>query len=208
MGTRPDGCNSLCRCHSIVYVFKPNLHDRGELNCFVVLKHGIGTHIWNITLGKIGEGGFKVRGSRLRESISAVLANLGRPKTILLFETFYGPIVFCVKLSIFLLYLRIFAPNRKFRIYTYLGILWIFLLHAITTSLYAVFCAPRGQENWLTSYMSTRCRHDQKLALAASVFNLISDLYIICLPIPAVWKLQLPRKKKVGVLVVFMTGSL
>ena len=39
---------------------------------------------------------------------------------------------------------------------------------------------------------------------AASV---VSDLYLVILPLPAVWSLQLPFRKKIGVSAMFLTGS-
>ena len=36
--------------------------------------------------------------------------------------------------------------------------------------------------------------------------NLASEIYILCVPIPAVSKLQLSTKKRIGVTVIFATG--
>lgn len=38
--------------------------------------------------------------------------------------------------------------------------------------------------------------------------NLASDLYIICIPVMAASKLQIGMKARVGLILVFMTGSL
>jgi hypothetical protein len=38
--------------------------------------------------------------------------------------------------------------------------------------------------------------------------NLSSDIYILCVPIMAASKLQMSRKRKIGLLLVFMTGIL
>lgn len=38
--------------------------------------------------------------------------------------------------------------------------------------------------------------------------NLSSDIYILCVPIMAALKLQMSRKTKTGLLLVFMTGIL
>lgn len=39
-------------------------------------------------------------------------------------------------------------------------------------------------------------------------FNVVSDIYLLCLPIAAVSRLQLPTRKKVGIISVFLTGLL
>lgn len=38
--------------------------------------------------------------------------------------------------------------------------------------------------------------------------NLASDIYIICLPITAILRLQLPKRKRVGIMLIFLTGLL
>lgn len=43
---------------------------------------------------------------------------------------------------------------------------------------------------------------------AVGAINLITDIYILCLPIAAVSKLQLPTRKKIGVMMIFFTGLL
>ena len=43
---------------------------------------------------------------------------------------------------------------------------------------------------------------------ATGAFNLISDIYLLCVPIAAVLKLQLSFKNKIGIILVFMTGLL
>jgi hypothetical protein len=40
------------------------------------------------------------------------------------------------------------------------------------------------------------------------VFNSIGDLFILTLPIPALWRLQLPRRQKAYLLFVFSLGFL
>jgi hypothetical protein len=37
----------------------------------------------------------------------------------------------------------------------------------------------------------------------SGVFGLISDVYILIIPMPAVWKLNIRKEKKVGVYVIF-----
>lgn len=43
---------------------------------------------------------------------------------------------------------------------------------------------------------------------AIGAFNVFSDVYILCLPIMAVSKLQLPTRKKIGVIMIFLSGIL
>lgn len=41
---------------------------------------------------------------------------------------------------------------------------------------------------------------------ALGVMNVFSDVYILCVPTAAISKLQLSKKKKIGVMLVYITG--
>lgn len=44
--------------------------------------------------------------------------------------------------------------------------------------------------------------------IPTSAFGVVIDLFILVLPIIAVLQLQLPTRRKIGVIVIFMTGLL
>lgn len=114
-----------------------------------------------------------------------------------------------VKLSIFLLYLKLFTPSTTMRHLIYFGMVAIFLIHLTPTALIPAFCVPRGDDSWAAASFVSRCvKGSLYVAAAGAVLVTVSDLYILCLPIPAVWALQLSRKTKIRILMVFMTGAL
>ena len=41
---------------------------------------------------------------------------------------------------------------------------------------------------------------------ALGIMNVVSDVYILCVPTAAISKLQLSKKRKIGVMLVFVTG--
>ncbi|KAF2745750.1 hypothetical protein M011DRAFT_405812 [Sporormia fimetaria CBS 119925] len=47
-----------------------------------------------------------------------------------------------------------------------------------------------------------------RVSVATGVFNVVSDLYILILPLPAVRKLKLSPRRKLGVYLIFSTGGL
>lgn len=67
---------------------------------------------------------------------------------------------------------------------------------------------PRKGESWALALLSSRCRDTIAMAYVQGIFNIDSELYVLVLPLPVLWKLQLPLRKKVGVSAVFMTGLL
>lgn len=46
------------------------------------------------------------------------------------------------------------------------------------------------------------------MVIVLGVVSLVSDVYLVILPLPAVWKLQLPLGRKIAVSAMFFTGSM
>ena len=120
----------------------------------------------------------------------------------------YGPTVFFAKLSLFLLYLRIFSPNRTMRLLIYAGISVNLVYYVATAVGMMAFCLPRHGESWPLALLSQHCHHAITMTYVQGIFNIVSDLFILVLPIPVVWRLQMPQRKKWGVFAIFATGSL
>jgi len=109
------------------------------------------------------------------------------------------------KLSILLQYIRIFVPNRGKMYYLVHSFIWINIIIFSLQFFLAIFqCTPRtklwdpslpGQcINWLVDLTVT------------GVFNLISDFCILIMPFAWIWRLQISRRRKLGVSAIFMIG--
>lgn len=109
------------------------------------------------------------------------------------------------KVSILLFYLRTFQSYSKLRHTA--GALLIFVI-SVALVIFAVMitaCVP------LRKYWNSATRgHCQPEGVwwAMSGFNALSDLCIFVLPLPVIYHLQLPRQKKLHLVVVFTVGSL
>ena len=86
---------------------------------------------------------------------------------------------------------------------------------AITTTFYIsttvamlIFITPRRGETWAERLITKETRRSFTLPVATSSFGVVIDLVILLLPIIAVMPLQLPTRRKIGVVSVFMTGLL
>lgn len=112
------------------------------------------------------------------------------------------------KASIFLLYLRLFGPNKRTRYLIYFGLIFTTLFYTASTLLPIIACSPWKGETRLQSMASARCATDKTLGYVMTVINVISDLYLLALPVPVVWNLQMSTHKKVSVCAVFMLGFL
>lgn len=55
--------------------------------------------------------------------------------------------------------------------------------------------------------MSGHCGGITKQEISSSAVNMILDLAIVVLPMPEIWLLQLPFKKKIAINVILSLGS-
>lgn len=110
------------------------------------------------------------------------------------------------KMSILILYLRLFAVNRKFRYITWS--MMFFVCGYLTANLWTqIFgCSPRSK--YWNPDTPGRCINYTKSGLAYGSMNILSDLLIFILPLPMVWRLKLSIQEKVGVSIIFMSGAM
>lgn len=122
----------------------------------------------------------------------------------------YAASAFFVKLSLFLLYLRLFKPNKVTRRLIYLGILICGIFYSASIVSNCVLCIPRpgeGSDTFAWFMRGRKCSApSQHLAVVQAVFSTLSDLYLVIIPIRSVFQLHLPTQKKLGVSAIFMVG--
>lgn len=112
------------------------------------------------------------------------------------------------KLSILLLYMKIFVPSRRG------GVFWVNQTLIYVNALFyfgAVIalicqCIPRAKIS--NPRLPGRCTNVYLSFMISGVFNVLSDFFILAFPLWAIWHLQMPLKRKFGVSVVFATGVL
>ena len=113
-----------------------------------------------------------------------------------------------IKLSLFLLLLQIFGRLRWLTYLVWFGIVFTGLFYFAGMIVSIAYCAPRHGETYLESFDAPRCHTSTAFGPVQAAVNIISDFYILVLPIPAVMKLQLPLSKKIGIIAIFATGFL
>ena len=121
-------------------------------------------------------------------------------------QVIYCPIILVTKLSILLLYLRVFAPKRMIYIVIHL-LLWANCLFYTAGLLVEIFQCNPIRKAWRTFLPGTRINQGTA-QLASAVFNTFSDFAILILPMRAIWELKLPSGQKMGVLAVLGAGLL
>ena len=123
----------------------------------------------------------------------------------------YGPLIWIIKLSLFLMLLELFGLLTWVRISAWLGIAVTGLFYFASLIAELALCAPRGEQTqlaYLTVLATPQCQQNPAAILSVGIMNVISDVYLLLLPLPVIWGLQLPTMSKLGVLAIFLTGSL
>ena len=118
--------------------------------------------------------------------------------------------IFLVRLSILLQYLRIFAPTRKGNMFIFVGVhicIWSNLIFYFVQTVFEIaLCNPR-KKIW-NPLITGHCFSQEASMKASAVFNVFSDFAILILPMPCVWRLHLPLKKKIFMTMIFAAGLL
>ncbi|KAF2676841.1 hypothetical protein K458DRAFT_320974 [Lentithecium fluviatile CBS 122367] len=121
-------------------------------------------------------------------------------------EILYNPAIFFTKLSILLLYRRIF-PSKTFN-----RILWgvgtFILAYTITSSTVNLLqCIPIAA-NWDPKLAATaRCVDFGSELIALSTINAVTDLILLVLPMPKLWGLHVSFNKKIQLMAMFALGT-
>ena len=110
------------------------------------------------------------------------------------------------KLTFFLLYIQIFRPLKWLRYSCYAGITFTILLYTATLAATLALTAPGPGQTLQQTIQSSRQRKSINMTIYAGSFSLALDIYILVLPTAGVSKLQMPLRRKIGVIAVFLTG--
>ncbi|KAF4621901.1 hypothetical protein G7Y89_g14444 [Cudoniella acicularis] len=148
------------------------------------VKMGFGRHIWDVPASWL-----------LKKSNSQLLSVNGIT---------YPFTIFCAKLSILLLYIRIFGVHQTMRIVAYTGIA---VMGAFYTAMIGVAIGSLVKCNGLNALTVQFCRnYSGPVVMLNSVFNVVTDFFVLLLPFPFALKLQLTFARKIGLLAVFSGG--
>lgn len=110
------------------------------------------------------------------------------------------------RLSVIALYLRIFS-GKSIRVCCWALITFI-VAYGIAFQLAAIFACSPVQFAWNRNIEGGKCFNIQLFFQLSTLPLIISDIPLLLLPIPQVWKLEMTRARKVGVILTFLTGGL
>lgn len=118
------------------------------------------------------------------------------------------PALGLIKSSLFIQYYLLFRPLRWVRISVWTGATISTLFYAPITIVAFVLNSPWPGETFFEGQLSWHYLEFSKFSIPTGVIGMLVDWYLFILPIPAVLNLQMSTAKKIGILVIFMTGGL
>lgn len=89
------------------------------------------------------------------------------------------------------------------------GMVLITAFHIAISIAFAVMCAPRtgsGQLDFLSALISDTCTRSRVIIVIQGIGNVVTDLFLLILPLPAIWTLQMPLRRKLAVSAMFLVG--
>lgn len=113
-----------------------------------------------------------------------------------------------IKVSFLLFYRRLFRPVTHVAVMVWVGIALVVTFSIVYTILMPVACAPWPSESgWDDQRMALRCNNiATPLGTARSYFSVLTDFYILIIPLHQVPQLRLSTRRKLGVSFIFLTG--
>lgn len=118
------------------------------------------------------------------------------------------PALGLIKCSFFIQYYQIFRPLRWVRISVWIGATISAVFYVAVTVTAFVMESPWPGESLLEGVLSWHYLKFSQFSIPTGVIGILVDWYLLILPIPAVWNLKMSISKKLGVLIIFMTGGL
>jgi len=127
-------------------------------------------------------------------------------KLIFVEEFVYILSVTIPKLAILALYMRVFTTKPyQYAVY---GIASVMFLNVVVDYILTLVTCKPIAFNWDITIVGGSCGDRMAAYRWISIPNILTDLFMLVLPLPVVWKLQTGNTQKIGLTATFLTGSI
>lgn len=128
-----------------------------------------------------------------------------RLKQISVVETIYIVIIYFVKLSLLALFRRLFDVYRTSRILVYVGVAFC----TVITIPFLGVAITRNVQCTVPDAMLHAVCHPETASITIVIYsalNVVSDFYILFIPIRQLKSLNMDKRRKMGLIALFMVG--
>jgi hypothetical protein len=117
---------------------------------------------------------------------------------------FYVLSITPLRASILTLYYRL-SPVKAYK-WIIVILFVISLLHSTIGLFFVIFSCNPVPKFWDITILSGKCINRTTLSIQGAYVNIIFDFIMVVLPLPTVWRLNLPTRQKIAVSAIFMAG--
>ncbi|KAH7111800.1 hypothetical protein B0J11DRAFT_190415 [Dendryphion nanum] len=145
-------------------------------------------------------------GSGLHVTVLSSVQQLQLLKLLFIEEIFYYTVHWVIKCAFLLFYLRL-SPSSIFRLLVYVGMGLNESIFIITIFITCFQCVPFDEILHPGTHPNAVCLAKLVLLIVPSILNILEDFYILILPIPTIWSLQMSVRRRIAVLLVIGFGA-
>ncbi|KAL9122552.1 MAG: hypothetical protein Q9187_000895 [Circinaria calcarea] len=157
-----------------------------------------------ISIGSVKRAGVGYHTTYLEAQAPEKVTRWG--KYLVAISTLYFGGINIPKLAILAFYRRLFSKKRiRLAIHLLAGCLIALTLSTVVTAFVA--CIPYAA-NWDPNIPGAVCINKEAFFIWGSIPNILSDIIMLILPMPVVWKLHTSTRLKIGLTITFAVGSL
>ncbi|KAI1822657.1 hypothetical protein F4861DRAFT_375428 [Xylaria intraflava] len=156
--------------------------------CLVTFLNDVyGRHQWDIPLSELKQSLFQ------QDLTSTLLYTVSAP---------------LIKVAILALCLRLFRPSHRATVFVWVGIVVIPIYYITLIVVFLYYFVPRpGDGGWGSPKANARSLYPSGITtFIQGVGGIISDFYVLAIPVFMVLKLNLPIRRRIGVSCIFLTG--
>ncbi|TVY33145.1 hypothetical protein LOCC1_G007537 [Lachnellula occidentalis] len=154
----------------------------------MVAKATIGTHQWDLKIGQM------ISPDSMFGGVAFGVSTL--------------PTFMFAKLTFFVLYLQLFRPRKGLVRWIWGGALFTTCFYIATSITQFYYLIPGRGQTWIGKVGLNPNGRYATVGIVASCFGVVSDFYIFFLAAVGIWQLQMPKKRKLGIISIFATGLL
>lgn len=130
-------------------------------------------------------------------------------KIVLTTQVLFSAATTFTKLSMLILIYRIVRESSKKLPKIIIGVMVLISLESVAFIFAVMFQCGKPSTYWTLSFAhQPECISETKNLLAAGILNTIGDLVVVILPIPIIWRLQLPIQQQIIIILLFGAGIL
>jgi len=134
------------------------------------------------------------------------MLTLAAPQENMIAAIFYCAATGFCKVSVLVFYLRIF-PSRSFHIAVWL-IVFVAVGYEVGSVLANVFACTPIAKSWDVAITGGSCMNRPVFYFANAGLGIFTDFATVLVPIPWLWKLQMPMRQKIAVGAILTMGCL